>query len=171
MQHAGGDGRVPSWLALLPTGHAVLSVHVVPSVHTVRAGLWLMVLRGARVGAGVDQVEGACCSGNSGCANGAAPTQCDIRCALVRLLDPLLSLLRAETSSCIMLQVYVPFWTECENMLSMVLGSGHRRQLRNGAGNGGDMQDWENLLETCDQIDSSQLLLAIKEYESHALVS
>ena len=70
-----------------------------------------------------------------------------------------------------MLQVYVPFWTECENMLSMVLGSGHRRELRNGAGNGGDMQDWENLLETCDQIDSSQLLLAIKEYEPHALVS
>jgi hypothetical protein len=32
------------------------------------------------------------------------------------------------------------------------------------------MQDWENLLEACDQIDSSQLLIAIKEYEAHAVV-
>ena len=65
----------------------------------------------------------------------------------------------------------MPFWTECENMLAMVLGGGHRRQLRNGAGNGGDMQDWEALVEACDQIDSSQLLLAIKDLTEQGCMS
>ena len=69
------------------------------------------------------------------------------------------------------MQVYVPFWTECENMLSMVLGNGHRRQMRNGAGSGGDMEDWEALLESCDQIDSSQLLIAIKDLTEQGCMS
>ena len=34
----------------------------------------------------VDEVETACCSSGQ-CANGAAPTQCNIRCALVRPLS------------------------------------------------------------------------------------
>ena len=48
-------------------------------------------------------------------------------------------------------------------MLAMVLGQGHRRALRNGAGQGGDMSDWERLTEDCQEIDSSQLFLAIKD--------
>ena len=59
--------------------------------------------------------------------------------------------------------MYIPFWTECFDMLAMVLGQGHRRALRNGAGQGGDMADWERLTEDCQEIDSSQLFLAIKD--------
>ena len=53
----------------------------------------------------------------------------------------------------------------------MVLGGGHRRQLRNGAGNGGDMADWERLTDACDQIDTSQLLLAIKDLTEQGCMS
>ena len=54
-------------------------------------------------------------------------------------------------------------------MLSMVLGGGgggHRRQLLNGSGSGGapaTMQQWTDLSVACGQIDSSRLLLAIKD--------
>ena len=57
---------------------------------------------------------------------------------------------------------YVPFWTECFDMLALVLGQGHRRSLRGGSGDG-TMKEWERLADTCGTIDSSQLLIAIKD--------
>ena len=87
----------------------------------------------------VDEVEAACC-GAGGCPSGGAPTQCDVACAVA----------------------YVPFWTECFDMLALVLGQGHRRALRSGSGDG-TMKAWERLADTCGKIDSSQLLIAIKD--------
>jgi hypothetical protein len=52
---------------------------------------------GAR--AGVDEVETACCS--TGCPDGAAPTQCDISCALVSSLTVAPLLLPSRAALCL----------------------------------------------------------------------
>ena len=65
----------------------------------------------------VRAVEQACCTTAGSCQNGAAPTECSIKCATV----------------------YVPFWTECSEILNLVLGQshGHGRRLQGTALPGG----------------------------------
>ena len=73
-------------------------------------------------------------------ADGAAPTNCDISCAVV----------------------YAPFWAECFDLLAMALGhSGGHRLLQATAGGG--IAPWEALANTCSSIDATRLLLAIKD--------